>query len=168
MTERLNWIEWRMLTSCSETLSETSVYQWSLEVRIVRKIPSTSYALARQCWIWNYFCRLKKCVQPESRELFHLVRMLRDPERASRELWENCSKKAGKKSGYIQASNKVSRQSAKQRSGVKLRNLALYGKIQASGLTEFIPFTCTSAILGQSCFLLHLASGIPPAPLQSP
>jgi len=91
----LNWIDGRMLTSCSETLSETSVYQWSLEVRIVRKIPSTSYALARQCWIWNYFCRLKKCVQPESRELFHLVRMLRDPERASRELWENCSKKTG-------------------------------------------------------------------------
>ena len=30
--------------------------------------------------------------------------------------------------------------------------------MQASGLNKFIPFTCTSAIWGQSCFLAHLAS----------
>ena len=102
----LNWIGWRMFTHCSETLSETFVYlfqfwnicfssKWSLEVRMVRRMPSTRYALARQCWIWNYFCWLKKYMQPESRELFYLVRMFRDPETASQELSENCSKEAG-------------------------------------------------------------------------
>ena len=30
----------------------------------------------------------------------------------------------------------------------------MYGKMQASGLTEFIPFTCTSALWGQ--ILVHL------------
>ena len=46
--------------------------------------------------------------------------------------------------------------------------------MQASGLTEFIPFICTSAIWGQSCFLVHLkvwqmaAACIDPAPQQSP
>ena len=40
-------------------------------------------------------------------------------------------------------------------------------KMQASGLTEFIPFICVSAIWGQPCFLAHLASCIPPAPQQS-
>ena len=44
----------------------------------------------------------------------------------------------------------------------------MYGKMQASGLTEFTPFTCTSAIWGQSCFLVHLAACIPLAPQQSP
>ena len=43
----------------------------------------------------------------------------------------------------------------------------MYRKTQASGLTEFIPFICTSAIPGQSCFLTHLASCTPPAPQQS-
>ena len=36
------------------------------------------------------------------------------------------------------------------------------GKMQSSGLTEFIPFICTSALWGQSCFLLHLISCIAP------
>ena len=50
----------------------------------------------------------------------------------------------------------------------KKRNLAFYyGNIQASGLTEFISFICTSAIWGQSCLLVHLASCNPPAPQQS-
>ena len=46
--------------------------------------------------------------------------------------------------------------------------------MQASGLTECIPFIRTSAIWGQSCFFIHLkewqmaASRIPPAPQQSP
>ena len=40
--------------------------------------------------------------------------------------------------------------------------------LQASGLTEFIPFLFTSAVCGQACFLVHLASCIPPAPQQSP
>ena len=44
----------------------------------------------------------------------------------------------------------------------------MYGKMQASGLTEFIPFLFTSAIYGQSCFLVQLASCIPLAPQQSP
>ena len=43
----------------------------------------------------------------------------------------------------------------------------MYGKTKASGLTEFIPFIFTSAIWGHSCFLVHLASCIPPAPQQS-
>ena len=43
----------------------------------------------------------------------------------------------------------------------------MYGKMQASGLTVFTYFLCTSAIWGQSCFLVHLASGIPPVPQQS-
>ena len=33
--------------------------------------------------------------------------------------------------------------------------------LQASGLTEFIPFLFTSTICGQACFLVHLASCIP-------
>ena len=49
--------------------------------------------------------------------------------------------------------------------------------MQASGLREFIPFICTSAIWSQSCFSVHLkewpnwqmaASCIPPTPQQSP
>ena len=44
----------------------------------------------------------------------------------------------------------------------------MYEKMQASGLTEFIPFICISAIWGQPCFLVHLASCIPPAPQLSP
>ena len=36
----------------------------------------------------------------------------------------------------------------------------MFRKLQASGLTEFIPFLCTSAIWSQSCFLVHLASCI--------
>ena len=53
----------------------------------------------------------------------------------------------------------------------------MYGKIQASGLTEFIAFICTSAIWAKSCFLVHLkqwqlwqmaAPCAPPAPQQSP
>ena len=43
----------------------------------------------------------------------------------------------------------------------------MYGKTKASGLTEFSPFIFTSAIWGHSCFLVHLASCIPPAPQQS-
>ena len=39
--------------------------------------------------------------------------------------------------------------------------------MQASGLPEFLPFLCTSALWGQSCFIVHLASCIPPAPLWS-
>ena len=72
-----------------------------------------------------------------------------------------------------------SRQSEHQRTGIKLRNLCIgytfYAwKMQASGLTEFIPFICSSVIWGQSCFLVHLqewqmaASCLPPAPEQSP
>ena len=53
----------------------------------------------------------------------------------------------------------------------------MYGKIQASGLTEFIAFICTSAMWAKSCFLVHLkqwqlwqmaAPCVPPAPQQSP
>ena len=43
----------------------------------------------------------------------------------------------------------------------------MYGKTQASGLTEFIPIKCTSALWGQSGFIVHLASCIPQAPLWS-
>ena len=43
----------------------------------------------------------------------------------------------------------------------------MYGKTQTSGLAEFIPFIGTSAIWGQPCPLVHLASCIPPAPQQS-
>ena len=44
---------------------------------------------------------------------------------------------------------------------------SMYGKLQASGLTESIPFICISAIWGQPCFRVPLASCIPPAPQQS-
>ena len=60
------------------------------------------------------------------------------------------------------------RESEHQRSRIKWTEHSMYGKIQASGLTLFIAFTCTSAIRGQSCFLVHLASWIPPAPQHSP
>ena len=49
---------------------------------------------------------------------------------------------------------------------------SMYGRMQASGLTEFTPSTCTSAVWGQILFLVHLkewqmaASRIPPAPQQ--
>ena len=32
----------------------------------------------------------------------------------------------------------------------------MYGKMQAAGLTELIPFKCTLAIWGKSCLLVHL------------
>ena len=41
-------------------------------------------------------------------------------------------------------------------------------KTQASGLTDFLPFICFSAVWGQSCFLVHLASCISPAPQHLP
>ena len=37
----------------------------------------------------------------------------------------------------------------------------MFGKMQASGLTEFILFIITSAIWGQSCFLVHLVLAFP-------
>ena len=43
----------------------------------------------------------------------------------------------------------------------------MYGKMQTSGLHEFIPFICTSAIWGQICFPVHRASCIPLVPQQS-
>ena len=44
----------------------------------------------------------------------------------------------------------------------------MYGKMQASGLTEFIPFICISPIWGQSHFFVHPASCIATAPQRSP
>ena len=44
----------------------------------------------------------------------------------------------------------------------------MYGKMEASGLTEFIPFLRTSALWDQSCFLVHFVSCILAAPQQSP
>ena len=44
----------------------------------------------------------------------------------------------------------------------------MYGKVQASGLTESIPSLCSSAIWGQSFFLVHLAACMPLAPQQLP
>ena len=41
-------------------------------------------------------------------------------------------------------------------------------KMQASGLPECIPSVCTSAIWGQSGFLVHTSPCIPPAPWHSP
>ena len=61
------------------------------------------------------------------------------------------------------------KESEHQRSGIRLRNKhSMYGKTQASGLTQFIPFLCSSAIWGHSGFLVYLASWIFPAPQQSP
>ena len=37
----------------------------------------------------------------------------------------------------------------------------MFGKMQASGLTELIPFISTSAFWGPSCFLVHMVSCIP-------
>ena len=37
----------------------------------------------------------------------------------------------------------------------------MHGKMQASGLTKFIPFMCTSAIWGQSCSLFTLLLAFP-------
>ena len=45
---------------------------------------------------------------------------------------------------------------------------SMFGKMQASGRTEFIPLTYTSAIWGQACFLVHHAFCISPALQQSP
>ena len=51
----------------------------------------------------------------------------------------------------------------------------MYGKMQASGLTECNSFICSSAIWGQSCFFVHLKEWVAdgcflhsPAPQQSP
>ena len=40
----------------------------------------------------------------------------------------------------------------------------MYGKMQASGLPEFIPFMCTSVIWGQIPFLDFLHPPPPPSP----
>ena len=70
---------------------------------------------------------------------------------------------------YRQVCNKGSRQSELNLM-IRYQGIqhSLYGKMQALGFTEFIPFFCTSAVWGQSCLLVQLASCIPPAPLQSP
>ena len=79
------------------------------------------------------------------------------------------------KSGYIQVCNRESRQPEHQRSGIRLRNLAFYIWEDASLWAQWIhSFHVTSAIWGQSCFLVHLkewqtvASRSPPTPQQSP
>ena len=82
---------------------------------------------------------------------------LRARELRAPKLWENCSKEAGGKSGYIQVCNKGSRQSEPQRSGIKLRNLAFCAWEDAI----LIPFICTSAIgpiLSHSSCCLHSPS----------
>ena len=70
------------------------------------------------------------------------------------------------KSGYMQGCDKRSTQSEHQRLGIKIKNLVFsVGEMQASGLTEFTPFLST--LWSQSCFLVPLASCIPPLPQQS-
>ena len=69
---------------------------------------------------------------------------------------------------HLSSSEKTAPRRQEGPSGIKLRNWAFcVCKMQVSGLTEFIPFKCTSATWGSSCFLDHSASCIPPAPQQS-
>ena len=90
-------------------------------------------------------------------------------ETASRYLWENCSKEAGGKSGYIQVCNTGNRQSEHQRSGTKLRNLPFCVWEDASLWAHWIhSFRMHLSYLGTIHLLVHLASCIPPAPQQSP
>ena len=147
--------------------------------------PWTVWTVARQAPLSTEFSRqeywsgLPFPLQPESGELFYLVGMFRTPKSGRQRLSisENTApKRWEEESGYIQVCNKASRQAEHQRSGIRLRNLAFFEKMQASGLTECIPFICTSAIWGQilfPCSLLGLADGCflhspPPAPQQSP
>ena len=67
-------------------------------------------------------------------------------------------------SGYIQVCNKGSRWSEHQRSDIKLRNLAFFVWEDAGLWAHYISSLYTSAVWGQPCFLVHLASCIPPAP----
>ena len=67
-------------------------------------------------------------------------------------------------SGYIQVCNKGSRWSEHQRSDIKLRNLAFFVWEDAGLWAHCISSLYTSAVWGQPCFLVHLASCIPPAP----
>ena len=94
---------------------------------------------------------------------------LQAQETASRYLWENCSKEAGGKSGYIQVCNTGNRQSEHQRSGTKLRNLPFCVWEDASLWAHWIhSFRMHLSYLGTIHLLVHLASCIPPAPQQSP
>ena len=76
------------------------------------------------------------------------------------------------KSGYTQVCNKEGNLNIKDQIADKGISHSMYGRMQASGLTEFTPSTCTSAVWGQILFLVHLkewqmaASRIPPAPQQ--
>ena len=73
------------------------------------------------------------------------------------------------KAGYVQVCNKRSRCSnTKDQLSTKEFTILCVGRSKPLGSLKFIPFTCTSAISGQSWFLVHLASCIPPAPQQSP
>ena len=99
----------------------------------------------------------------ESRELFYWGECFvpRARETASQQLWENSSKEAGEVRLYTSLQKREQAVwTSKVRYQVKEFSILQYGKMQASGLTEFIPFKCNSDIWDQSSFLVHPASCI--------
>ena len=100
----------------------------------------------------------------ESRELFYMVGMFKtlSPGHSISVALRKLLHGGRGTLGYIQVCSKGSRQSEHQRSDIKSRNLhSIYEKMQASGLTEFIPFVCTSAIWGPSISLFTLLLAFP-------
>ena len=106
-------------------------------------------------------CRLKRVQSPlESREVSYCVGMLR-----TRSLGDSISvalrkllqgggrgsqavyKFATKGAGCLNVKDQVSREGTEH---------SLYGRMQASGLTEFTPFVCTSVAWGQTYFFVHV------------
>ena len=92
--------------------------------------------------------------------MFYLVGILRTSSlggNISSNLERTTLRRRGEEPGYIEVlqqragSLNIKRLSLKKTRYPKLRNLVLsvYGKMQESGLTEIIPFICTSAIWGR-------------------
>ena len=74
----------------------------------------------------------------------------------------------GSQAMYKSATKEAGVLNTKDQLSTKEFTILCVGRSKPLGSLKFIPFTCTSAISGQSWFLVHLASCIPPAPQQSP
>ena len=146
-----------------------SVILWKAEAvslkagRNPKLVPS---AFSVRVWFANW----KIQSQPESRRLFYLVGMFTAPSLGDRfsVALRNCSKEAR---GAVRLHTSLQQREQAvwaSSAGVKLGNLALFVWEEAGLWAHCIGSLCASAGWGQSCFLVHLASCIPPAPQQSP
>ena len=101
----------------------------------------------------------ESAVTPESREVFYWVACwgLWAREQHLRSSEKSAPRRREGASGFIQVCNKGSRRSEEQRSDIREGiEHSTQGRMQASGVTEFTPFLCTSVVWGQTHFVVHL------------